>query len=148
MTEVRILDQVVVHAPLGEVWAAIEDPARHAAWHPFVTRIDGAHALGEPRVCSVIVGKKAGTTHERCVELEDERAIYWLIEEDTTGFARMVSDWRAGFRLEAHDGGARVTAESVFVPKGVLVRVLGPMVRRKFHHAQQSILAGLQESFV
>jgi uncharacterized protein YndB with AHSA1/START domain len=137
---------VVVHAPIREVWSAIEDVDRHAAWHPFVTRIEGVHVLGAPRVCSVIVGNKAGTTRERCVKLEEERTIRWAIEEDTSGFARMVSDWHAGFSVRPDVDGTRVTAESVFTPKSIPVRLMGPLVRRKFHKAQQAILAGLKDA--
>jgi len=38
------------------------------------------------------------------------------IEEDSTGFGHMVTDWRAGFTVETHPAGALVRAESSFVP--------------------------------
>lgn len=146
MTEVRIEDEVVVNAPAGDVWKAIKDPAAHADWHPFVTRISGEHRLGAIRTCSVVVGKKSGETKERCIEEDDGRKIIWAIEEDSTGFLRMVSDWRAGFGLERREGATLVKAESVFRPKNVLVRLMTPIVRRKFHQTQQAILAGLKRS--
>jgi uncharacterized protein YndB with AHSA1/START domain len=145
VAEVRIDDEVLVDAPATTVWEAIKDPAAHAQWHPFVTGISGEHRLGATRTCAVSVGKKSGQTRERCIADEEGRRIAWSIEEDSTGFLRLVSDWSAGFGLEARDGAStRVTAESVFEPKNALVRLMLPLVRRKFHQAQRAILAGLK----
>lgn len=144
MAEIKIEDVTVIDAPVSEVWSAIKDPARHAQWHPFVTRISGEHRLGHVRSCAVIAGKRSGETRERCVEEKAEGRIVWAIEEDSTGFSRMVSEWRAGFTLRAVDGGTRVTAESTFRPTSVLLRLMTPLVKRKFHQAQKAILAGLE----
>ena len=146
MASVRIIDDLVVRAPIADVWAAIKDPAGHTAWHPFLTAIEGDHALGATRSCSANVGGKQGMTRERCIAEEQERRICWAIEEDSTGFSRMVSDWRAGFSLESTGAGTRVEAESVFRPRSVLVRMMTPIVRRKFHRAQRTILAGLKSA--
>ena len=97
MAEVRITDETLIGVSAAQVWAAIKDPATHAHWHPFVTAISGEHRLDATRSCSVVVGKKTGQTKERCIEDEQERRLSWAIEEDSTGFSRMVSDWRAGF---------------------------------------------------
>ena len=146
MAEMRITDEALIDAPPDEVWAAIKDPGTHARWHPFVTAISGEHRLGATRSCSVIVGKKTGETKERCFEDEQERRLSWAIEEDSTGFSRMVSDWRASFSLQALDGTTRVSAESVFEPKSALIRLMSPLVKRKFHQAQQAILAALKQA--
>lgn len=144
---VHIADEVVVDAPTPAVWREIKDPTRHAAWHPFVTRISGEHSLGATRSCAVSLGKKAAETKERCVADDDERRLAWKIEEDSSGFLRMVSDWTAGFRLEpAGAGKTRVVAESEFAPKNLFVRVMMPMVRRKFHQTQRAILAALTDA--
>jgi len=145
--QVHIADEVVVNAPTPTVWREIKDPALHTEWHPFVTQISGEHSLGATRSCAVLLGKKAAETKERCVAEDDERRLAWKIEEDTSGFLRMVTDWTAGFRLEPADAGAtRVIAESDFAPKNALVRLMMPMVRRKFHGAQRAILAGLKDA--
>lgn len=146
MAEMHIQDQALVNATSDKVWKAIKDPVAHGSWHPFVTRIEGEHRLGATRTCSVLAGKKAGTTKERCVEEEEGRRIIWLIEEDTTGFLRMVSGWRAGFELEARNGSTLVSARSEFRPKNMLMRIASPVVRRKFHDAQQQILTGLKRA--
>lgn len=147
MAEVRIEDEVLVNAPLTVVWQAIKDPHDHAQWHPFVTRISGEHKLGAIRSCAVSLGKKSGQTRERCIADEEGRRIAWRIEEDSTGFLRLVSNWSAGFRMEAQDSAAaRVTAESVFEPKSPLVRLMLPVVRRKFHQTQRAILGGLKDA--
>jgi uncharacterized protein YndB with AHSA1/START domain len=146
MSEVRIADELRVDAPIDVVWRAIEDPAAHTRWHPFVSAIAGGHELHEIRSCSVQVGNKEGTTRERCVERDEGARIAWAIEEDSTGFARMVSGWRSGFSLAERDGATIVTAHSTFRPKNVLVRAMLPLVRRKFHQTQQAILRALQEA--
>jgi uncharacterized protein YndB with AHSA1/START domain len=146
MSEVRIADELRLEAPIDVVWHAIEDPAAHAGWHPFVSAIAGGHELHEIRSCSVRVGKKEGTTKERCVEREESARIAWAIEEDSTGFGRMVSGWRSGFSVAERDGATIVTAESTFRPNNVLVRAMLPVIRRKFHRTQQAILRGLQEA--
>ncbi len=145
MAEVTVEDEILVNASVDVVWEAIKDPVAHARWHPFVTSISGEHHLGASRTCSIIVGKKTGQTKERCIEDDEARAITWAIEKDSTGFSRMVTDWRAGFRLEQHDGGALVKAQSAFKPRNVLVRVMSPVIRRKFHQTQKAILAGLKD---
>ena len=146
MNEVRIADELRLEVPVDVVWRAIEDPEAHARWHPFVTAIAGGHGLQEHRSCSVLVGKKTGTTRERCIEREESTRILWAVEEDSTGFGRMVSDWRSGFSLAEHDGATIVTAESAFRPGNALVRAIIPIIRRRFHQTQRAILAGLKEA--
>jgi uncharacterized protein YndB with AHSA1/START domain len=141
-----IEDQVTIHAPVNKVWEAIRDPVMHAQWHPFVTRISGEHRLGAVRKCDVKVGTKSGHTEERCNGYEQERRITWLIERDTTGFSRMVSDWTAGFSLEPQASNAvLVIAQSAFRPKNLFVRLAMPLIRPKFHQTQQIILNGLKQ---
>jgi uncharacterized protein YndB with AHSA1/START domain len=147
MSEVRIEDALAIDASAPEVWHALEDPAAHARWHPFVTEIAGEHRLGQVRSCSVVVGGKHGQTRERCVVEDPASRIGWSVEEDSTGFGRMVSNWRAGFSLTPRDGKTLVTAESTFEPNNLLVRPMLPMIRRKFHQTQRAILAALKESF-
>src|SRR5918996_3400705 len=136
-----ITDSVVVKAPAEWVWKAIQDPKQHAEWHPLVTAINGDHAPGATRVCTVRTGKKSGTTEETCSSYDEGRKIMWTIERDSSGFSRMVSDWSAGFSLEPQGESTLVTAKSVFRPRRFFVRVMMPMIRRKFHGAQRDILA-------
>jgi uncharacterized protein YndB with AHSA1/START domain len=145
-TMTDIADSVELDAPPADVWQAIADPARHAAWHPFVTAIDGSHQPGAARICDVSVGNKRGRTEERCLRRDEGEQIVWRIDGDTTGFSKMVADWQSGFRLAGRPDGetTTVTAFSSFAPAKPLVRLLLPLVRRRFHRAQQTILAGLK----
>ena len=146
MSEIRIEDTLAVEASPFEVWHALKDPDVHARWHPFVTEIAGEHRLGQARKCSVIVAGKHGETKERCVVEEPASRIAWLVEEDSTGFGRMVSNWRAGFSLTERGDATVVAAESTFEPNNVLVRAMLPIIRRRFHQTQRAILAALKES--
>jgi uncharacterized protein YndB with AHSA1/START domain len=144
MAEVTIEDAIRVDAQARDVWRAIEDPAVHADWHPYVVRITGEHQLAASRTCAVVVGKKTGETRERCLEADAPRAITWAIDHDTTGFSRMVTDWQAGFTLLPQDDGTVVTARSVFRPRNLAVRAMTPLIRRRFHSTQRAILASLK----
>ena len=144
MAEVTIEDAIRVDAQAGEVWRAIEDPVAHTAWHPYVVRITGEHRLGASRSCTVSVGKRTGETRERCLQSDAPRAITWAIDDDTTGFSRMVTDWQAGFSLQQEDDGTIVTARSVFRPRNLAVRAMTPLIRRRFHSTQRAILAGFK----
>ncbi len=140
-----IADEVVISAPADLVWKAIADPGEHVAWHPFATAIDGQHALGEARTCSVVIGGKPGTSQEWCSAYEEGSAIMWSVEGDSTGFSRMVTDWRTGFSLQPQGLGATlVRAQSLFRPR-LPARLMAPLIRRKFHQAQRAILDGLRQ---
>ena len=141
----EIIDEVTVGAPLEQVWKAIQDPAEHVAWHPFATRIEGEHAAGAVRSCTVQIGRKPATTVERCTAYENEAVIMWSVEQDSSGFSKMVSGWHTGFTLHPQGLDAtRVRAVSRFHPRGPLVRLMLPAIRRKFHQTQRAILGGLQ----
>ena len=142
----EIADEVTMHAPLEQVWKAIQDPHEHVSWHPFATRIDGEHAPDAARSCTVKIGRKPATTTERCTSYENESVIMWRVEQDSSGFSRMVSDWRTGFTLRPQGPDTtRVQAVSLFRPNGPMVRVMMPAIRRKFHQTQRAILHGPQQ---
>jgi uncharacterized protein YndB with AHSA1/START domain len=140
-----ITDSILVGAPAERVWRTIQDPREHAQWHPLLLRIEGDHTPGATRVCTVSAGKTHGTTEETCSSYDEGRAIMWTIRRDTSGFSRMVNDWSAGFSLEPRGGGTLVTARSVFRPSRFFVRLLLPLIRRRFHAAQREILMGLKQ---
>ena len=94
----------------------------------------------------MVVGGKHGQTKVRCVVEEPASRIGWSVEEDSTGFGRMVSNSCAGFSLTPRDGRALVTAASTFEPNNLLVRAMLQMIGRKFHQTQRAILAALKES--
>jgi hypothetical protein len=147
MSELRIEDRIAIQASKVQIWLALEAPAVHARWHPSVTEIAGEHRLGEVRTCSVLIGGKRGQTEERCVVEQQSSRIAWSVEEDSSGFGRFVSNWRAGFSLTERDDAATVvTAESTFEPNNLLVRAMLPIIRRKFHQTQRAILAAPKQS--
>jgi hypothetical protein len=69
----------------------------------------------------------------------------WAVERDSTGFSRMVADWRTGFSLQPQGPGATlVRAQSLFRPR-LVARLMAPLIRRKFHQTQRAILNGLKQ---
>lgn len=147
MAEVKIDDELLIHAPVSTVWHAIKDPQVHARWHPYIVRITGEHRLGEVRTCKVMIDHRPGATSERCIALDEEWRITWVVEDDSTGFSRKVTDWQTGFDLELRAGGTLVTAHSTFRPSNVLVWLMSPLIGRRLHHTQRTILKRLQ-SFI
>lgn len=142
----EITDEVLVQASADRVWKAIQDPGEHVAWHPFATRIDGEHVLGGVRTCSVLIGGKPGTSQERCSAYDEASKIAWSVEQDSSGFSRMVADWSSGFSLEPQGPDVtRVRAHSRFRPTRLPARLMMPAIRRKFHQTQRAILAGLKQ---
>jgi uncharacterized protein YndB with AHSA1/START domain len=143
--QIRIEDERLVGADRAIVWEAIKDTTAHARWHPFLTAIEGAHDLGATRACTVSIGGKVAHTSEQCVVDNALEEIRWRIDEDSSGFRRMASDWTAGFTLRETDSGTIVTAQSSFKPRNAAARLLLPIVRRRFHGAQRAILNGLKQ---
>jgi len=145
MKQTQIRDEVVIAAPVDRVWAAIADIEAHGRWHPFATAIRGAHRMGAVRECDVRMGRTNGHTVETCTVYREPAEIRWRIDSDSTGFARMVSAWDAGFLLQP-DGSQRtqVVAESRFTPARLMARLMAPLIRSKFHGAQTRILAALK----
>jgi hypothetical protein len=60
----------------------------------------GRERVGAVRTCDVDFGNKAGTTLERCIESVPNRTLAHLIEDDSFGFSRMLSDFWLSFTLE------------------------------------------------
>ena len=63
-------------------------------------------------------------------------------EGDLDGAGAGREPCRAGVAPTEH----QVTAHSAFEPRNILVRALSPVIKRKFHHTQRAILAGLKAS--
>jgi hypothetical protein len=126
VSDVRIADGLRSTRRSASCWRAIADPAAHARWRPFVTTIAGGHELHRIGWCSVQVGKTKGSTKESCVEREEGARTAWAIEEDSTGFGRMVCGWRSGFSLAQRDGATIVTAHSTCRPNDLVVRAMLP----------------------
>ena len=92
-----------------------------------------------------MVGKKPATTRDRCSSYDEGSEIMWTVERDSSGFSRMVADWRTGFSLQAQGlQETRVRAHSTFRPR-LLARLMMPVILRRFHQTQRAILGGLRQ---
>jgi hypothetical protein len=105
-----------------------------------VTDIAGEHELDHVRTCSVLVGNKHGQTTERCIEHDDGNRIAWKIEQDSTGFGRMVSDWQAGSPWR------RATAQRLSRPRALSGRTIGSSARCSRSSAASSIKLSARSS--
>jgi mxaD protein len=107
-TPQKIDETVIVKAPVEQVWAKVRDFGRLAEWNPAVVKSEGTggNAPGAKRVLTL----KNGETIEESLDTYDEAKHeyrYRLAKENLK--ALPVSSYSAGLKVEAADGGSKLT---------------------------------------
>ena len=69
----------------------------------------------------------------------------WAVEHDSTGFSRMVTDWRRGFSLQPQGPGGHPRASGEPVQAEAAGSLDGAGDPGKFHQTQRAILDGLRQ---
>ena len=141
--------EMVIAAPPEAVWEILEDSrANLPRMWPMVKscEIEGKERVGAVRTCAVEFMGTSGHTVERCIESVPNRRMAHSVEDDSFGFARMISDFWFAFILEPTDARTtRVRVESHFDPKGVKGHVMSAlMVKRKFREVRETALVNLK----
>lgn len=140
-------DEVVVNATPQRIWESLEDSTCLPEWMPMVKRTTGKREMvGAVRECDVQIDGRDGRVIERCVEHSPYHRIAWVLQEDTFGFSKMLSDFGFSFTLEPL--GANTTLlrnETYYRPEGLLASLMSVlMMRRKFRRVRQAALANLK----
>jgi uncharacterized protein YndB with AHSA1/START domain len=99
------------------VWEVVAEPRRLARWWPRTERVKGITATGWTTVLRSQRGR-AVRADWRLVESERPVRRAWAQELDGTPFEKLLRERRVEARLEALDGGARVTLELRQQPRG------------------------------
>jgi uncharacterized protein YndB with AHSA1/START domain len=133
-------------APREEIWDILEDSTRLPEWTT-VLRTTGVREMpGSVRECEVNFEGKMGSVVERCVDSDPYRRIEWLMDDDTFGFSRMLSDFGFSFTLTATvDGETLVRTDTYYRPKTILAKAMNRLLmKRKFRAARRRFLKGLK----
>ncbi len=141
--------EIIIYAPVSEVWAVIADNTLLPKWVPAVDDVtcDVSHeGVGTVRSCGVTMAGRSGTMVERCVEFVPETRASYVVDEDTFGFGKMFADY--GFTLNfepLNKDQTQITIESFYTPRNVLFTAMNVvMMRRKFQDVVDDLLMGLK----
>jgi uncharacterized membrane protein len=140
-----------VNAPVGVVYRLFMDNAELANWAPVVDAVTDEHGgddtgLGVTRTCAVTMNGKQGTMVERCVEAVAETRASFLVEHDSFGFSRMLTNY--GFTVHFTSTTSDLTSvriETFYTPANPIAAMLNRLVlRRKFRGVVDELLGGLR----
>ncbi len=143
-------DEIMIAASASRIWEILEDPLLIPRWNPMVRKVsvpDGQHEHeGAVRKCEVEFGSRKGRVTEKCVEFQANRKLMHVLEADTLGMDRMLSDFAFSANLSpAGDGGTLLRLETYYRPKGALARVMNFLLMRpSFGKTRRLMLKGLK----
>ncbi len=147
MSTLQARNEVVISAPIGNVWALITDIHSLQKVNPWVEKATGRmDKQGETRTCDFNNNGRKGTMTERLVELVPWQKTVWTIENDTMGMGKMLKDTRFCFYLEKlDDNRTRVVNESYYRPATLMAKIMnGLMMKRQMSKFQGQILANIK----
>ena len=125
------------------VWSVVGDPKRLARWWPRVERVKGIRADS----WTTVLRSSRGRAVRADWRLDDEeRGVRraWVQELAGTPFEKVLQERRVEARLDAVDGGTRVTLE--LRQRGRrMSRLGGFLLRRAARRELDDALAGLQD---
>jgi hypothetical protein len=131
------------------VWAILMDSRLLPEWATVVREVESCDTAGEAvgavRRCRVELAGRAGTMVERCIGLDPQRQVAYVVDDESFGLRRLLADY--GFRISLAPVGpdeTRVTIETFYTPRNLLVAMMnGIMMRRRFRGVVDQLLAGL-----
>ena len=144
-------DEIVINAPVQSVWPLIADSTLLPKWGPPVRRVEvfgsGPETVGSRRRVDAEFEGKHGYFIERRTEYLEGKRIAFVIEEDTFGLSKVMTDAGSSIDIEPI-GPDRTRVEWIFFhnPKGLLGWVLNVFViRRKQRANRLAALAALKK---
>lgn len=147
MSQLQVQDEMILNAPLKDIWAVITDIKLLPKVNPGVVKATGSmNKQGDVRVCSIENGRRKGATRERLTELVPGKSTVWKLETDSMGMNKMMKDVTYRFELKDLGGGkTRVINQSYYQPANAVVRVMNPLVmKRMFSRIQRQILQNIK----
>lgn len=147
MSKLQARNEVIINAPVSNIWAVITDINLLHKTNPGVIKATGSmDKQGDTRTCEFINRGKKGTMTERLIELVPEKKTVWTIENDTMGMSKMLNGTRFCFLLEKLDESkTRVTNESYYQPANFFVSMMNAlMMRKKMGQIQEQILTNIK----
>ena len=100
----EIITTIDIDAPPGRVWAQLTDFSAHAAWNPFITKLEGSPRVGARLAITVQPPGGAAMSFKPTVLRADPNSeLRWLGRLWLPG----VFDGEHFFKIEPIDGGSR-----------------------------------------
>jgi uncharacterized protein YndB with AHSA1/START domain len=138
-----------VRANTAAVWQVLADSRLLPRWAPVVHEVEACSSTGESvgatRRCNVELGGRQGRMVERCVDVELERTLAYVVDDETFGMRRMFADY--GFRISIEPSSpdeTLVTIQTFYTPRNPFYALLNALfMRRQFRGVVDALLAGL-----
>jgi hypothetical protein len=145
----QITRSSVANVNRATVWAILTDSRLLPKWAPVVREVEACDASGESvgavRRCRVELAGRAGRMIERCVELEPERRLAYVVDDESFGMRRMFAHY--GFRISLDAVAPAQTSikiETFYTPRNLVFTALNVlMMRSRFGAVVDRLLSGL-----
>jgi len=140
----RSKQEVVINAPLEEVWAFSMDLTKIPTFHPRVVKVDllSGKAQRQPGVayqCHLAGGKH--TCIEKDIEIIPMEKIVTVLPEDTFGISKILSDYVVETTFHRlSDSSTRVEISHYYSTKTLKAKLLNLIAKRKLARETQDML--------
>lgn len=127
------VDSITINRPAEELWTLVADSRQLTNWGPPVVSVealDGPEQVGSRRIIEAKFGSKRGRfTERRIVHDQASGTMAFVIEDDTFGLGRMLTDIGSLMELDPIDEvRTRLTWSFFHQPRGILGRVMNRLV--------------------
>jgi uncharacterized membrane protein len=126
-------DSTIIAKPAADLWPLIADSLQLRNWGPPVVSVevlDEPEKVGSRRTVEARFGRKEGRfTERRIIHDEDGYAMAFVIEDDTFGLGKLLTNIGSLMQLEQLDAGrTRLTWSFFHEPRGALARIMNRLV--------------------
>jgi len=143
-TPFRSRQEVIINAPLEEVWSFSMDLTKIPEFHPRVAKVDllSGKSVREPGAsyqCHLSGGKH--TCIEKDIEIIPLEKIVTVLPEDTLGFTRIFSDYRVETTFQAlGDRSTRIEISHFYSTATLKAKLLDLFAKGKIARDTQATL--------
>ena len=144
----RSRQEVIIHAPLEEVWAFGMDLTRIPEYHPRVFKVDlmegrKSRGAGVSYRCHLSGGKH--TCVEKDIEIVPLEKIVTVLPEDTFGITRILSDYTVETTFQKlGDSSTKVEISHYYSTPTLKARLLNLAVRGKIARETHATLTAIK----
>ncbi len=145
----QLVRHAVAETDAAAVWNILVDSRLLPLWAPAVRGVEQCEVTGEAvgtaRHCSVELGGRPGKMVERCVSLDPERHIAFLVDDESFGMRRTFADYGFLIALEpVRPNRTRVTITTFYTPRTIAYWLMNMLfMRRLYRRVVDDLLAGL-----
>lgn len=137
-------DSIIIKASTKILWPMIANSKHLEDWGPPVTHVEiltspeQAENVGSCRRVDVEIGGKKGYFIERRLEHVEEKRMRFVMEDETFGLSKIMTDTGASLELEAIDAQTtRVIFTFYHRPKGILGYLMNRLIVLHQQHANR-----------